>query len=157
MGMNRPRILGAGVALICGISLIIAADQTVLAQAGSIGGTVGKTGKSASGGSETAKLEPVEKPRAIRPPGPPISMDGTWAGVSSGHCIPTWPWSIQISRGVISGNGTSGQISSGGAARGAMEVLGTVYNFVGHFGAREAAGTFRTAAGCTGQWTATKS
>jgi hypothetical protein len=42
------------IATICALAALVSTDQTALAQAGSTGGTLGKTDKSASGGEESS-------------------------------------------------------------------------------------------------------
>jgi hypothetical protein len=133
------------------------------AQAGSTGGTVGKTDKSASGGSE----EPARhnaKPRAAkressrptRETGSLAIFNGSWTGTASGRCILTWQITLQVDNGVISGTGASGQITRGGYGSGALVVFGVKFDVLGHFGAKEASGTFKGPDGCPGQWTLTK-
>jgi hypothetical protein len=135
------------------------------AQAGSTGGTVGKTDKSASGGEDeaparhnakprAAKKEPSESRAESRASG---SVDGTWAISATGRCVPPWSLTFLISDGAISGSGATGQISRGGSARGNAVVLGLKFDFIGHFGGRQATGTFVGPDGCPGQWTGTKS
>jgi len=51
------------VAVVCCLAVLVAADGSAFAQAGSTGGTLGKTDKSASGGDKE-----TEPQRSIRPP-----------------------------------------------------------------------------------------
>ena len=81
----------------------------------------------------------------------------TYSVVSTGRCVPSWSWTLQVSNGIISGPTTSGRVSGGGAISGAMEVVGTTYNFVGHMHRDEASGTWKSRPGCFGTWTATRS
>jgi hypothetical protein len=50
------------IAVACGFAAFVVADQTALAQAGSTGGTVGKTDKSASGGEESTRPNNASRP-----------------------------------------------------------------------------------------------
>jgi hypothetical protein len=148
------------------VAALLLTSNGAWAQAGSAGGSIGQQNKSASGGQEESA-----KPRASRnvashasrksqsraETGSAAAADGSWAGVSTGACIPNWSWTLHIDSGVISGNNVTGHIGRGGAASGTMTVLGTAYNFVGHFGATAGSGTWTTAAGCSGNWTGTKS
>jgi hypothetical protein len=132
----------------------------VFAQAGNTGGTVGVQEKSTSGGQDRdVKSRPAK--RASRAPraesGATASANGTWPVSAVGRCIPPWQLTFLISNGVISGSGTTGQVSRGGSASGHVVVLGMRFDFIGHFGARQGSGTFTGADGCPGTWTATKS
>jgi hypothetical protein len=132
----------------------------VFAQAGSTGGTVGVQEKSTSGGQER-EAKPRPSKRVSRAPATEgraaAGVDGTWAVSASGRCVPPWQLTFLISNGVISGSGATGQASRGGSARGQVVVLGLRFDFIGHFGARQASGTFTGADGCPGTWSATKS
>ena len=86
-----------------------------------------------------------------------LGYNGTWSGVSTGHCIATWNWKIEVNNGNISGNNISGHVSRGGSANGSMIVFGTRYNFVGHMSLNQATGTWTTGGNCSGGWTAAKS
>jgi hypothetical protein len=132
----------------------------VFAQAGNTGGTVGVQEKSASGGQDqNVRSRPAK--RASRTPraesGATASADGTWTLSAVGRCIPPWQLTLLISNGVISGSGATGQVSRGGSASGHVVVLSLKFDFIGHFGARQASGTFVGPDGCPGTWTATKS
>ena len=145
---------------------LLLAPAGALAQAGSAGGNVGKQDKSVSGGQDVsakpaatrnATPKPSRTGPARREAGPPAAS-GSWKGVSTGHCIPNWSWTLAIgSDGIISGSGTTGHVGRGGAGSGIMTVLGKSYNFVGHFGASTGSGTWKRADGCSGSWTGTKS
>jgi hypothetical protein len=155
------------------LSFSIAAFANIslsFAQAGSTGGTIGKQDKSVSGEEDIR-----QKPGPVRRANPNHSnpshrvspmpsgrgsvtlYNGTWNGVSTGHCIAAWTWTLQVSNGVISGSGTNGRVTEGGGINGVMVVLGTAYNFVGHLNPKEASGTWTSRPGCFGGWTATKS
>jgi hypothetical protein len=138
---------------------LLAQPSGVFAQ-GSTGGTVGVQEKSSSGG-QNREVSPRPSKRAARNPGTEgraaASVDGTWAVSATGHCVPPWQLTFLISNGVISGSGATGQASRGGSAHGQVVVLGLRFDFIGHFGARQASGTFTGADGCPGTWSATKS
>ena len=148
-------------------SLGVLAPQLVgapaFAQAGSTGGTIGKTGKSVSGGGEEAAPKPRAKSHATnRTSGEPRSevrsgsADGTWVGSATTSCLPAWSLTASVSNGVISGDVT-GQVSRDGAVKGHGNVLGFEFDFVGHFRGTQASGTLVVRNHCPGQWTATKS
>jgi hypothetical protein len=147
--------------------VLLLGSGAALAQGGT-GGSLGQTNKSVSGGQPESAPAPHRQaaPRPSRSAparsarvetGAVGSMAGAWAGMSTGSCIPNWTWTIQISSdGNMSGSGVTGQVSRGGTAMGTMTVGGTSYNFVGHVSGRAASGTWTTAAGCSGRWTAAK-
>jgi hypothetical protein len=88
--------------------------------------------------------------------GPSGGYDGAWSGVSTGACITTWQWAVQISNGIMSGNHITGHVSRGGAVSGSMVVFGTQYDFTGHMGGGSASGGWTTGKNCSGRWTATR-
>lgn len=152
----------------------LAEDPALLvAQAGSTGGTLGKEEKSVSGGEQTYAPKKIPKAASAHrrphsaPPAKTITaslaiFDGTWAGVSTGPCIPRWTWSLQADNGVLvgaSGSNLTGQVNRNGALTGVMVVFGSNYDFVGHMNEGEASGTWVTPGprGCSGTWVATKS
>jgi hypothetical protein len=149
--------------ILCGLLALQLPARHAFAQAGSAGGTVGKTNKSASGGDD--EPEHRDKPRAAKrasagareEAGFSASGDGTWVVSASGRCIPPWQITWLTSNGAISGSGTTGHISRGGGASGNVLFLGMKFDFVGHFSARSGAGTFVGPDGCPGQWSATRS
>ncbi len=140
--------------------------RAAFAQAGSTGGTIGNRDKSISGGGEERSERPAaRKPAAQRASPSPrrerattsASFDGNWAGVSVGPCIGQFAWKVQVSGGVISG-GATGQISSRGATRGDMTVLGKHFLFTGVTRASgNASGTWTSSPTCRGTWTAVRS
>jgi hypothetical protein len=139
---------------------LLAQPSGVFAQAGSTGGTVGVKEKSSSGGQDR-EVRPRPSKRVSRSPATEgraaAGVDGTWAVSATGRCVPPWQLTFLISNGVISGSGATGQASRGGSARGQVVVLGLRFDFIGHFGAHQASGTFTGADGCPGTWSATKS
>jgi hypothetical protein len=84
-------------------------------------------------------------------------FDGAWSGTSTGSCIMTWNWKIEVSNGVISGNNVSGHISSSGSISGSMTVFGSKYDFSGHVNTAQGGGTWITTGNCSGRWTIAKS
>jgi hypothetical protein len=155
------RLASTKIALLALSHLVFANASSALAQAGSTGGTIGKTDKSVSGGEERA--EPRAKSRATnrasvgtRPEARSGSADGTWAVSATPNCLPAWTLTVSVSNGVISG-GATGQVSRTGAVRGKAVVLGFKFDFVGHFRGGQASGTLVGPNNCPGQWTATKS
>jgi hypothetical protein len=152
---------------VAALSFSIAAFANIslsFAQAGSTGGTIGKQDKSVSGEEDMRqKRGSVRRAPSHRVSPMPSARgsvglyNGTWNGVSTGHCIAAWTWTLQVSNGAISGSGTNGRVTEGGAINGVMVVLGTAYNFVGHLNPKEASGTWTSRPGCFGGWTATKS
>jgi hypothetical protein len=69
------------IAIICGLAMLVAADQTVFGQAGSTGGTIGKTDKSLSGG-ENSKPR-LGRREVAQPQGVAINLTGKWSRVFS--------------------------------------------------------------------------
>ena len=158
--------------IICVMLASLAAHKIALAQAGSTGGTIGKTDKSVSGGGEAAARPPHNvKPRAerterraastaraeSRAAGAAGNADGTWLVSATGRCIPPSQVTFLINDGMITGNGITGQVSRGGSAHGRVTILVLTFDFVGHFGGSAGSGTFVGGDGCPGQWTASKS
>ena len=85
-----------------------------------------------------------------------VNNEGAWTGVSTGPCIVTWRWSLNVGNGAISGRNVTGQVARGGAIRGTMVVFGKSYRFVGHMNGSTGIGTWKSEA-CSGTWTSTKS
>jgi hypothetical protein len=153
------RHIGACLALACFILIGPAVDRSAAQEA--------TTAPTCTGCSRAPVVKRTPKPRAApraaprTPAGPAaartaVSADGRWAGVSTGPCIPTWRWTLQVSDGVVSGSGATGQVSRAGAIRGVMKVLGKAYNFVGRMGGTTGSGTWRSVE-CSGAWTAVRS
>jgi hypothetical protein len=162
-GDRMRRLASIGIVLLALSHLVFANASSALAQAGSTGGTIGKTDKSVSGGGEAASPEPRAKSHATsraaagsRSEVRSGSPDGSWAVSASPNCLPSWTLAVSVSNGVISG-GATGQVSRAGAVRGQAVVLGMKFDFVGHYRGGQASGTLVGPNGCPGQWTATKS
>jgi hypothetical protein len=82
--------------MICGIAALLAANRTAFAQAGSAGGTLGKTDKSAGGSRATA--EPAKPPGGVSQAAN-VSVAGRWkwtADCASGH----WTGGFQLTQGM---------------------------------------------------------
>jgi hypothetical protein len=78
--------------------------------------------------------------------------------MSVGTCIGQFGWKLQVSQGVISGDGTTGQIARSGATNGDMVVMGTHFLFKGVTRASgKASGTWTSSPSCSGSWTAVRS
>ena len=88
------------IAIICGLAMLVAADQTVFGQAGSTGGTIGKTDKSLSGG-ENSKPRPGRR-EVAQPQGVAINLTGKWSSNDGGT------YTIRQSGTKISWEGVSG-------------------------------------------------
>jgi hypothetical protein len=118
-GIRNPVYLGA-VATACLIALL-AIDRMALAQVGSIGGTIGKTDKSASGGEDLQSAIGNRDPRN--------SAGKTAPKRSSGGCeriIGVWTWRISIFsfRIVVTPNGVATHsITMALAARGRAKAM----------------------------------
>jgi hypothetical protein len=84
-------------------------------------------------------------------------FDGAWSGISTGSCIATWNWKIEVSGGIISGNNVTGRISNSGSIIGSMTVFGSKYDFSGHVNTAQGGGTWITTGNCSGRWTIAKS
>jgi hypothetical protein len=150
--------------MLAGLLALPLSSTQACAQGGSTGGTVGKTDKSASGGGDepakhNAKSRAATKAssKVKRESGPSLAFEGAWEVSTTGRCTLPWKLTFLIANGAITGAGATGQISRGGSASGSAVVLGVKFDFIGHFGVKEASGTFVGPDGCPGQWTATKS
>jgi hypothetical protein len=131
---------------------------------GSTGGTIGKTGKSASGTQSARPEQPARtrKPAAGRRPassgggaGTVSAFDGQWTFVATG-C------GAGMRQGVISGARISigdggGHVSPNGAMRVSFTTMsGLSQTAVGRLSGNAGAGTYSRPNGCTGNWTATR-
>jgi hypothetical protein len=107
--MRRHAFIGI---ITLAVSLLTFANAPpALAQAGSVGGTIGKQDKSISGGEE-------DRPRAAPPPKP--SAAKTQEGASSRSCnriVGTWSWYPSINDSVFHKDGTALHPSSGTTGR----------------------------------------
>ena len=138
--------------LLLGVPYPSAAQEATTAPTCTGCSKAGKPAKPRAAAPRAAPRTPARAPAARSV----VDNDGTWTGSSSGPCIMTWRWTIQIGNGTISGNRTSGSITRGGAGRGVMVVFGKSYRFAGQFRGTSASGRW-TSAECSGSWTGTKS
>jgi hypothetical protein len=111
-----------GIAVACGLAALVGADQTAHAQAGSTGGTIGKTDKSVSGGEERPQAR--EKPNAILRHSAnsetlaPLSISGNWVWTAKCTDASEWVGAFELSQtsdgavsGTSAGNDASGSMS----------------------------------------------
>jgi len=80
-------------AIVCCLATFVAADGQAFAQAGSTGGTIGKTDKSASGGENSTR--PSNRSRPTTASG--CSVAGAWL----------WKWQGQTTVVTLNGDGTA--------------------------------------------------
>jgi hypothetical protein len=131
---------------------------TAFAQAGSAGGTIGKTDKSVAGSEEqrqvqprkrsAAKREPASRSQRVRGDGGIARFDGTWTSVLGPACSsPSATFTATVAGGVISSALLSGTVSPKGEFR-IVGKDGTVAT--GRATADSGTGTFKRADGCTG-------
>ncbi|MDP3075776.1 hypothetical protein, partial [Bradyrhizobium sp.] len=147
---------------------------TALAQSGSAGGSIGNDEKSVSGSRQTPRAVEAEKPvRRSKPkPEEPRSaarksggdgagggggnFDGAWVAHSVGTTCGAATERFVVSRGRLSGELSSGQVSSNGSTTSGGSASGLTWNSSGRFSGRSGSGTFVRSDGCTGRWTASK-
>jgi hypothetical protein len=151
------------------------ASGGVLAQSGSVGGSLGNDEKSLSGSREApravepskparrAKPEADEPRRASRKSGGGGgdgsgggNFDGAWVAVAVGTPCGSSSERFVISGGRISGDLSSGSVSPNGATRTGGSVQGLSWTSTGRFSGRSGSGSFVRSDGCTGRWTASK-
>ena len=89
-------------------SLLVCAEaSSALAQAGSVGGTIGKRDKSISGGEE-------DRPRAAQlPKRPAAKMQEAQSGRSCDRIVGTWSWYLGLTDSVFHKDGTALHPASG--------------------------------------------
>ena len=144
--------------LLLGMFSSIAVGTTAFAQAGSIGGTIGKTDKSVSGKEEAPRqIRSAKKssPRADTGSssrrggrdGGVAKYDGKWTATASPGCKSSGTISINASGGLINDPLLSGTISQTGAFHtiGVGGAVGT-----GRITGNTGSGTYREASGCSG-------
>jgi len=114
---NSSRI---AVAFMCSLMLFVAAERVAFAQAGSTGGTIGKTDKSVSGGDEPPQQRPKAKLRTSTVGNAPAhSISGKWAWTAK--CTDgseNWAGAFELTQntdgavsGSFTGNGEPGSFS----------------------------------------------
>jgi hypothetical protein len=147
------------------------ASGGVLAQSGSIGGSLGNDEKSLSGSREPppppeasarrSKSEAEEPHGAARKSGGGgsggNSFDGAWIVSSVGvTCSGTSSNAVVVTSGKIIGQSARGTVSPDGRVYGTSTGNGIRVITVGRLSGRTGGGTFRQSDGCTGRWTAAK-
>ncbi|SDP40530.1 hypothetical protein [Afipia sp. GAS231] len=148
------------------------------AQSGSTGGSIGNDEKSLSGSRQTpravesekparkSKSEPEEPRRASRKSGGGGSgsgggggggnFDGAWIAVAVGTPCGSSTDRFVISGSNLSGELSSGQVSSNGSTRTSGSASGLSWTSTGRFSGKTGSGSFVRSDGCTGRWTASK-
>lgn len=148
-------------------SVTMRAPLQVLAQSGSMGGTVGNREKSLSGSREAVPERPARqsKPKESRRPaasqsgrgGGGGSLDGSWSISSAGiNCSDTFRETVVVSGRRLTGSYGSGSVSANGSISGSGNYNGIGVTSRGRFSGRSGSGTFQRSDGCHGRWTATK-
>lgn len=147
------------------------ASGGVLAQSGSVGGSLGNDEKSLSGSREPppppeasarrSKSEAEEPRGAARKSGGGgsggNSFDGAWIVSSVGvTCSGTSSNAVVVTSGKIIGQSARGTVSPDGRVYGTSTGNGIRVITVGRLSGRTGGGTFRQSDGCTGRWTAAK-
>lgn len=97
---SMRRRASIGIVLLALSHLGFANASSVLAQAGSIGGSIGKVDKSISGGDE------VVRPRVAPQPKRPTAKPRESSGQSCGRIVGTWRWYLGMTQTVFNQNGT---------------------------------------------------
>ncbi len=151
--------------------LVSVASGGVLAQSGSVGGSLGNDEKSLSGSREPppppeaparrSKSEAEEPRGAARKSGGGgsggNSFDGAWIVSSVGvTCSGTSSNAVVVTSGKIIGRSARGTVSPDGRVYGTSTGNGIRVITVGRLSGRTGGGTFRQSDGCTGRWTAAK-
>ncbi|MGX9444287.1 hypothetical protein ACWX0K_17125 [Nitrobacteraceae bacterium UC4446_H13] len=145
-------------------STVVRAPMQMLAQSGSMGGTIGNREKSLSGSREAAPQRPAKqsKPKESRRPaashgGGGGSLDGSWSVSSAGiNCSDTFRETVIVSGRKLMGSYGSGSVSANGSISGSGNYNGIGVTSRGRFSGRSGSGTFQRSDGCHGRWTATK-
>lgn len=161
--MTKRRFLSLSLSLaIAGLIIVPIDSYQVSAEQAATSPTCTGCSGSQTKRSREAKPRPQKAHRernvsSARPGGGLASYNGTWAGLSTGHCIPNYNWTIDVNNGVVSGSSTSGSVTGAGFVRASMMVNGYRYDVVGHARGSTASGTWTTTGNCAGRWTATRS
>jgi hypothetical protein len=128
------------IATACCFAALVSADGSAFAQAGSTGGTIGKTDKSASGGEDAAPLSPSTAPKApnrrdrarAAVTGPAVgSVSGRWRWIAD---CPSGHWEAEFALSDVSNGHFTGNFS--GASEGTItegSVDGRNIAFTRHF------------------------
>ena len=152
--------------------LPVVMNDRALAQSGSAGGSIGNEEKSLSGSREAPRAVEPAKParrskgesdeprRASRKSagegGGGGNFDGTWVSVAVGTPCGSATERFVISGGRLSGELSSGSVSSNGATRTGGSMQGLSWTSTGRFSGRTGSGSFVRSDGCTGRWSASK-
>ena len=123
--MHKPVTLGI-VAIGCLIGLV-ATDRIALGQAGSVGGTIGKTDKSVSGGEEQPHSR--AKPQKDKTDATPATRSSPCRDI-----VGTWKWYLGLSETTFLADG-SARHSSG--ATGKWQCVGSAISAVWSNGVKE--------------------
>ena len=191
--MRQPP-LSAFMALLSGTSLLLAvsagahaakvdiaspaspgapASMQMLAQSGSMGGTIGNREKSLSGSRDTtpaerparqSKPKPSHRPAAAHNSGRSGgggggggSFDGTWSLSSAGiNCSDTFRETVTVSGRNMTGAYGSATISANGSLTGSGNYNGIGVTSQGRLSGRSGSGTFQRSDGCHGRWVGAK-
>jgi hypothetical protein len=160
---------GFRTALFSALLLSTLGSAAALAQSGSSGGSIGNDEKSLSGSRDTPRAIESSRPARRSKPadeeprrasrksggGGGGGVDGAWVVTSVG-CGGTGSGAIVITSGRIIGEGLTGSVSAGGAARSVYQANGLTSIGSGRLSGRSGAGTFRRSDGCSGTWSAIK-
>lgn len=135
----------------------------VIAQSGSMGGSLGNDDKSLSGSRSEPRAPAPDRPArpakpaaAQRSGGGGGNYNGSWTVVAMGNCASAGAVTIIISGGQVVGPGISGTVSSGGAVSTVSNVNGMSVIGNGQLSGRSGSGYYRQADGCSGNYRAAK-
>jgi hypothetical protein len=147
--VNRLIVLTV-TALFCATVASVTTCASAWAQAGSIGGTIGKTDKSISGDAGSGQVSPSDKinRRAVEPGFAAESLIGRWKWTA--HCSALWSGDLEISN--ASGSQFSGQFLSTGTGKlYAGQIRGTQVSFLRDYalGTQHWSGTLSRFGGAT--------
>jgi hypothetical protein len=154
----------------------------LLAQAGSTGGTIGKQGKSVSGGEDARPSRRIgererprradrEKPRRARQAarnvaeprtvaGSTANYDGSWTVTSAPNessCGFPVTMNVSVSGGTVSGPGLRGRVDRGGGVHATWQLGRLRSDFSGRVSGSGGSGTWRGIDNCRGRWRASRS
>jgi hypothetical protein len=112
MGAHHPTLM----AFACGLAAWLAMDQIAHAQEGSIGGSLGKTDKSVSGGDDDAlhRTKPAARNPVAGAKPTAASFGGHWVWTATCDDATDWKGSLELtqdSEGTVSGSVTNGSVS----------------------------------------------
>jgi hypothetical protein len=138
--------------------------RVMLAQSGSMGGTIGNQEKSLSGSRDAQPEPPAQRstPKESRKPsasggGSAATFDGSWSISSAGiTCSDTFRETVVVKGTRLTGNYGTGSVSATGSVRGSGNYSGVGVTSQGRFSGRSGSGTFQRSDGCRGRWTASK-